>query len=78
MRRRNGVVRSGTVGPDSWFAIWNQQSGALTCKLMRWQPIQSGLVTDLEEGHYFGEVRTACRLIALSQVRVRGDRAAPS
>ena len=26
---------------------------ALTCELLRWQPVQPGLIEDLEQGHYF-------------------------
>ena len=28
-------------------------SSALTCELLGWQPVQPGLIDDLEKGHYF-------------------------
>ena len=27
---------------------------ALTRELLRWQPVQPGLIEDLDKGHYFG------------------------
>jgi hypothetical protein len=28
-------------------------SSAITQKLLRWQPVQPGLIADLDQGHYF-------------------------
>jgi len=36
-----------------FFAIDNPTSSALTRELLGWQPVHPGLITDLEEGHYF-------------------------
>jgi nucleoside-diphosphate-sugar epimerase len=36
-----------------FFAIDGPASSELTRQLMGWQPVQAGLISDLDEGHYF-------------------------
>jgi nucleoside-diphosphate-sugar epimerase len=43
----------------AFFAIDAPASSALTQQRLGWRPAQPGLVADLEEGHYFREVRQA-------------------
>jgi nucleoside-diphosphate-sugar epimerase len=42
-----------------FLALDSPASGALTQKLMGWQPTRPGLIADLEQGHYFQEARRA-------------------
>jgi nucleoside-diphosphate-sugar epimerase len=43
----------------SWLAgflgVDSPASSALTRELLGWQPVQQGLIEDLEQGHYFGD-----------------------
>jgi nucleoside-diphosphate-sugar epimerase len=43
----------------AFFALDAPASSALTQDRMGWQPTHVGLIADLEQGHYFQEVRTA-------------------
>jgi len=36
------------------FAVDQPASAALTRELLRWRPVQPGLIEDLDKGHYFG------------------------
>jgi hypothetical protein len=36
-----------------FLALDSPASSALTRELLDWQPVQPGLISDLEEGHYF-------------------------
>jgi nucleoside-diphosphate-sugar epimerase len=38
----------------AFFAIDSRATSALTRELLGWQPVQPGLIADLDEGHYFG------------------------
>jgi nucleoside-diphosphate-sugar epimerase len=43
----------------AFFALHAPASSALTQERMGWQPTHVGLIADLEQGHYFQEVRAA-------------------
>jgi len=45
-----------------FFAIDGPASSALTQKRLGWRPVQPGIVTDLNEGHYFEHAADAVRL----------------
>jgi hypothetical protein len=36
-----------------FVAMDSPASGAVTQELMKWEPVQQGLIADLDEGHYF-------------------------
>jgi nucleoside-diphosphate-sugar epimerase len=42
----------------AFFALDCPASSAITQKLLRWQPLQPGLIDDLNEGHYFANAAT--------------------
>ena len=52
-----GISPEEAEGHFSWLAhfvsIDNPTSSALTRKQLGWNPVQLGLIADIEEGHYF-------------------------
>jgi nucleoside-diphosphate-sugar epimerase len=49
--REDAVEHFGWLG--AFFSMDVPASSALTQKLLGWQPVQPGLIADLEKGHYF-------------------------
>jgi nucleoside-diphosphate-sugar epimerase len=51
------ISREQAVAHFEWLASFvsldNPTSSALTQELVRWQPVQPGLIADLQQGHYF-------------------------
>jgi nucleoside-diphosphate-sugar epimerase len=45
----------------TFFALDVAASSMLTQRRLGWQPSHQGLLADLEEGHYFADVRCPCR-----------------
>jgi nucleoside-diphosphate-sugar epimerase len=64
-------VPVGSITPDEatghfgflggFFSLDVPASSAITQQLLGWHPVQAGLITDLDEGHYFGQVGALVR-----------------
>jgi nucleoside-diphosphate-sugar epimerase len=55
--REDATDHFGFLGP--LFALDGPRSSAKTRAELRWEPVQPGLIADLEEGHYFERRRAA-------------------
>jgi hypothetical protein len=58
-----GAIAKDEVGPHygsmaPFMAIDGRASSTLTQELLSWKPVGTGLIEDLEQGHYFEVART--------------------